>query len=175
MAEIKGFYDVKDIELNIKYELKNDMAIINLAGNLTTYNSQFFMGRVDLIIKSGIKKYIFDMSGVKYVSSTGIGAFTSILRDLDKFVPKGEMVLCGVQPKVFEIFNLLGFTSFFRYFDNQNIAENHFMKNIVSIFPKILMCPACQHKLKATKSGRFKCSTCKSIIVIDSDGKLFKE
>lgn len=85
------------------------------------------------------------------------------------------MVLCGIRHNIYEIFQLLGFGSFFRIFDTIDTAMLHFTEGASPIFPKILNCPVCSHKLKATKSGRFRCSTCKSIIVIDSDGKLFKE
>ncbi len=183
MKEIKGFYDVKNAELNIRLDQAEDVVIVRLTGDLNTYNSTFFSDRVRLIISAGIKKYVFDLSDLRYVSSTGIGAFTGILKDLGRIVPEGtpataspgEMVLCGIRPNVYEIFQLLGFSSFFRVFDNVDSAMLHFIGNTAPIFPKVLICPVCSHKLRATKSGRFRCGTCKSIIIIDSDGKLFKE
>ncbi|MBP5252041.1 MAG: anti-sigma F factor antagonist, partial [Treponema sp.] len=43
----------------------------------------------------------------------------------------------------------------------------------LSVFPKAVSCPVCSRKLKATKSGRFRCSDCKSIIAIDQTGHVF--
>jgi len=175
MTEIKGFYDVKNDELVIRLDQAGDVVIVRLTGEMNTSNSSFFLNRVQLIMGAGIRKYVFDLSGVKYVASTGIGAFTSILKDVGRLTPSGEMVLCGIRPNVYEIFQLLGFSSFFRIFDNVDTAMLHYTDYMAPIFPKILTCPVCSHKLKATKSGRFRCSTCKSIIIIDSDGKLFRE
>ena len=41
------------------------------------------------------------------------------------------------------------------------------------LFPKIFACPVCSKKLKATKSGRFRCSECKTILAIDNQGQVF--
>ena len=41
------------------------------------------------------------------------------------------------------------------------------------IFPKIFSCPVCSKRLKATKSGRFRCSECKTILAIDNSGQVF--
>ncbi|MBE6350425.1 MAG: anti-sigma F factor antagonist, partial [Spirochaetaceae bacterium] len=42
-----------------------------------------------------------------------------------------------------------------------------------SVFPKIFACPVCSKKLKAVKSGRFRCSECKTILAIDEQGQVF--
>ena len=41
------------------------------------------------------------------------------------------------------------------------------------LFPKIFQCPICSKKLKATRSGRFRCSECKTILAIDKAGQVF--
>ncbi|MFQ3547304.1 MAG: anti-sigma F factor antagonist, partial [Termitinemataceae bacterium] len=42
-----------------------------------------------------------------------------------------------------------------------------------TVFPKIFSCPICSKKLKAVKSGRFRCSECKTILAIDNAGQVF--
>ena len=39
-----------------------------------------------------------------------------------------------------------------------------------SIFPKVFACPMCTKHLRATRSGRFRCSECKSILAINDQG-----
>jgi ribosomal protein L37AE/L43A len=46
-------------------------------------------------------------------------------------------------------------------------------KKSSDVFPKIFQCPICSKKLKATKSGRFRCSECKTILAIDNSGQVF--
>ncbi|MFP4409721.1 MAG: anti-sigma F factor antagonist, partial [Spirochaetaceae bacterium] len=89
----------------------------------------------------------------------------------------GDLVLLEIQPKVYEVFQLLGFSQFFQIKDSLDDAVEHFQKDgqtvQSSVFPKIFKCPICSTKLKATKSGRFRCSNCKTILAIDSAGQVF--
>ncbi|MFW6223263.1 MAG: STAS domain-containing protein, partial [Spirochaetota bacterium] len=120
-------------------------------------------------------KLIFHCSGLNYVSSTGIGSFTAFLQAVK---PRGgDLVLLEIQPKVYEVFQLLGFSQFFNIKDNLDEAVEFFKKGGVSteseVFPKIFKCPICSKKLKATKAGRFRCSECKTILAIDNSGQVF--
>jgi anti-anti-sigma factor len=83
-----------------------------LTGYLDTYNSPDFQSHVNSLIESGIKKILFNCDGLDYISSTGIGAFTAFLKNLNQ--RKGDMVIFGLQNKVMEVFQLLGFTKFFK-------------------------------------------------------------
>lgn len=44
-----------------------------------------------------------------------------------------------------------------------------------NIFPKLFVCATCSKQLKVTKPGRFRCSECKSILSVDSQGKMSLE
>ncbi len=83
-----------------------------LNGYLDTYNSPEFQSHINELINSGVRQIIFNLSGLSYISSTGIGAFTSFMKSLRQ--KKGNMVLFGLQEKVLEVFSLLGFTKFFK-------------------------------------------------------------
>ena len=91
--------------------------------------------------------------------------------------PKGgDIVLLEIQPKVFEVFQLLGFSQFFNIKNSTEEAVSFFKSGSTqtnSLFPKIFSCPVCQRKLKATRAGRFRCSECKSILAIDGQGQVF--
>mgnify|MGYP003468052950 CR=1 FL=1 len=87
----------------------------------------------------------------------------------------GDVVLLEIQPKVYEVFQLLGFSQFFNIRNNQEEATSFFTNGegiLPDVFPAIVSCPVCRKKLKATKAGRFRCSGCKSIIAIDSDAEI---
>jgi len=108
-------------EITIKDSLKitpmqvggsGDIVQLILNGYLDTYNSPEFQSHVNELINSGMKFILFDLSDLNYISSTGIGAFTSFMKILKQ--KKGSMVLMGIQEKVMEVFQLLGFTKFFK-------------------------------------------------------------
>jgi len=109
------------------------------------------------------------------VSSTGIGSFTAFLKSVK---PRGgDLVLLEIQPKVYEVFQLLGFSQFFNIKENLEESVAFFAdkgdQEKAGPFPKIFKCPICSKKLKAVKAGRFRCSECKTILAIDNAGQVF--
>lgn len=175
---VPGFDEEKDDSLKIHLqevgEIKDGL-ILYLTGYIDTYNSNFFQNRVTKAVEAGYIKLIFSCGGLSYVSSTGIGSFTAFLKAVK---PRGgDLVLLEIQPKVYEVFQLLGFSQFFNIRDHLNEAVNFFNRKTVAktsdIFPKIFQCPICSKKLKASRSGRFRCPECKTILSIDKVGQVF--
>lgn len=174
---VPGFDDEKDDSLKItlsKIESVPNCISIILNGYVDTYNSSFFQKRIAKVVETGFVNLVFNCSALNYVSSTGIGSFTAFLKLVK---PKGgDIVLLEIQPKVFEVFQLLGFSQFFNIKNSTDEAIAYFNTgsvNVNSVFPKIFDCPVCQKKLKATRTGRFRCSKCKSILAIDGQGQVF--
>lgn len=173
---IPGFDDEKDDSLKISLE-KNDSVpkgiFIYLNGYIDTYNSTFFQKKITKIVEAGYINLIFNCSALNYVSSTGIGSFTVFLKLVK---PKGgDVVLLEIQPKVYEVFQLLGFSQFFNIKENTEEAINFFKNGAPqesSVFPKVFGCPVCGKKLRATRAGRFRCSECKSILAIDNSARV---
>lgn len=175
---VPGFDDEKDESLKIKLqkaERPEGVLILFLTGYIDTYNSNFFQKRVNRAIEAGFTKLVFHCGGLNYVSSTGIGSFTAFLKAVKP--RSGDIVLLEIQPKVYEVFQLLGFSQFFNIKDNLDEAVDFFSTGGVversDVFPKIFKCPICGKKLKATKAGRFRCSECKTILAIDTAGQVF--
>jgi len=176
---VPGFDDEKDDSLKIRLQkvdsVENCLTLF-LTGYIDTYNSNFFQKRVGKAIEAGFVRLIFNCGGLNYVSSTGIGSFTAFLKAVR---PRGgDIVLLEIQPKVYEVFQLLGFSQFFNIKDNSDEALNFFKQGgeqgqAASVFPKIFSCPICNKKLKASKPGRFRCSECKTILAIDNAGQVF--
>ena len=175
---VAGFDDEKDESLKLKLEKVNEVEgaiILHLTGYIDTYNSSYFQKRVQKVIEAGYNRLIFQCAGLNYVSSTGVGSFTSFLKAVK---PKsGDLVLLEIQPKVFEVFQLLGFSQFFNIKETLEDAVDFFKKGSSSedesSFPKVFSCPICSKKLKALKPGRFRCSECKTILAIDNAGQVF--
>ena len=103
---------------------------------------------------------------------------------------KGELILVKMIPKVYEVFKLLGFLSFFKIFSTFDEAKD-FLKNKKSggestqttvseavsensIFPLTSNCPVCSKDLRFSKPGKFRCPSCKSILSVTDDGKIEK-
>lgn len=175
---INGFDVEKDDSLKIRLQKLDSVKgclVLYLTGYIDTYNSNLFQKRVTKAIEAGYSKLIFHCGSLTYVSSTGIGSFTHFLKAVK---PRGgDLVLLEIQPKVYEVFQLLGFSQFFNIKDNLDEAVSFFGSDgdmrTDDVFPKIFRCPICSKKLKATKAGRFRCSECKTILAIDNSGQVF--
>jgi len=174
---VSGFDDEKDESLRIKLEKikeTHSCVMLTLTGYIDTYNSNFFQKRVQKAIDQGFIKLIFQCGSLNYVSSTGIGSFTTFLKAVK---PRGgDIVMLDIQPKVYEVFQLLGFSQFFNIKENLNDSINFFKieqsQEKPVTFPKVVSCPVCYKKLKAVKPGRFRCSECKNILAIDDAGQI---
>ncbi len=169
---VPGFDSEEDATLKVTLEeldgIKGGL-LIHLDGYIDTYNSGILQSRIEKAIGADFIYLIFQCTNLNYVSSTGIGAFTSFLKAL---TPKGgELVLLQLQPKVYEVFQLLGFAQFFNVHPSLDEALDFLRSSSggegASIFPKVFDCPVCAKKLKASKAGRFRCSECKTILSVD--------
>ncbi|MDR1909517.1 MAG: anti-sigma factor antagonist [Spirochaetaceae bacterium] len=175
---VLGFDDEKDESLKIKLQKVDEIEgclVLHLTGYIDTYNSNYFQKRIAKAIEAGYIKLIFHCGGLNYVSSTGIGSFTAFLKSVK---PKGgDLILLEIQSKVYEVFQLLGFSQFFTIKgtleDSISFFRSGAEKTHAAIFPKIFSCPICSKKLKAIKPGRFKCSGCNTILAIDNTGQVF--
>ena len=111
---VPGFDNERDESLKIKLENAPGIEkclVLTLSGRIDTDNSAYFQKHIQKLVEAGFMKLIFNCASLDYVSSTGIGSFTSFLKLLK---PKGgDLVLLEIQPKVFEVFQLLGFSQFF--------------------------------------------------------------
>ena len=150
-----------------------DALHVFLKGRIDSYNSEFFQDRLDKILEYGIVKIIFRCSGLDYVSSSGLGAFVV---EHKKFTSKqGIFVFTELKPKVYEVFQLLGFHRLF-CIATDTVDAGYFLResNTIKkeIFPFSFQCPICEKHLSATKSGYFRCPSCKSIITISENGEI---
>lgn len=170
---VPGFDDEKDQSISISLQSINDFEkgiYVVLNGAIDTYNSNFFQKKISSIIEAGYTNLIINCAALNYVSSNGIGCFTQFLNTLKSV--NGDMVLMSIQPKVYEVFSLLGFSQFFNIKDTVDEAIKHFKPDedmINQLFPFTFQCPMCQRTLKAPKSGKFRCSGCKIKIIVSEN------
>jgi anti-sigma B factor antagonist len=174
---VPGFDDDRDDSLRLRLQKIEDIEgciVIYMSGWVDLYSSNSFEKRVSKAIDAGYVKLIFQCSGVIFWSSVLIGAFTAFLK---RIKPRGgNIVLLEIQPKFYEYLQWLGFSQFFNIKENLDEAVSFFIayddEGKESSFPRIFKCPVCSKKLRASKSGRFRCSECKTILAIDNTAQV---
>ena len=70
---------------------------------------------------SSLGGLILDLGGVSYISSSGIGALTSLLVESKRM--KLRLDLARVTSKARDVIELLGFASFFRFIEGYEVEE----------------------------------------------------
>ncbi len=111
MKEEKN-YDLNGVTVTAQYSESDMVLLCTVKGNLETANSPAFLDVLEKELDGKpVKKMILELSELLYVSSTGIGSFTTLLINCKN---KGtDLILKNMNPKVKSVFDLLGFSSFF--------------------------------------------------------------
>jgi len=166
---------IESLELGLrKAEGIPGCAVVSMKGYIDTYNTPHFQRQMDKAVQVGYSRLVFDFSGITYISSSGIGAFTHLLKEVR---PRGgDLVFFGMVSRVYEVFQLLGFAGFFNFetslAEALDLLRSQSKSEAGQLFPKIFGCPICAKKLKTVKTGRFRCSECKTILVVDDSAQV---
>ncbi|MDR3114446.1 MAG: STAS domain-containing protein [Treponema sp.] len=175
---VQGFDDGQETDLTIRLariDTLKEGLIVYLRGYLNTYNTDYFQKLVIKGIEAGYTKLIFQCGELTYLSSTGIGSFSRILALVK---PRGgNIVFCALQPRVYEIFQILGFTQVFvikpTLEASVDVCCNGALEESNRRYPMHCTCPVCSSPLQAVQPGRFHCGECKTILAVDRQGQVF--
>ncbi len=72
------------------------------------------------LVNSGTRKLVCNFSQNEYISSAGLRVFLSTLKMMKK--TDGNIVLCGLQPYVQEVFDMAGFSQLFKIYSSEDEA-----------------------------------------------------
>lgn len=107
--------------LEFSYTIHNQVLIITPQGEkLDATNASAFKEKVlDLIRQTGLVKLVVDLSYVQFIDSSGLGAFLTIQRTLNK--QEGALKLANLNKSIQTIFEIV---SMHRILDIFPIAED---------------------------------------------------
>lgn len=77
-----------------------------------------------LVEKSGKKQILLDWSNLEYVSSAALGKFITLKRLVDG--ASGKLVLCGIDPAIYEVFEMTKLNELFKIERGQKDALETF-------------------------------------------------
>ncbi len=107
-----------------KIGAQSDVALIKLRGFLDTIAAYDLQEKGDELIEEGIYKHIIDCEHLEYISSAGIETFYNMVQKLQK--NHGEVIFTHVPDKIYNLFNLIGTTTFFQIKDTIREATKEF-------------------------------------------------
>ena len=110
--------------MEISGKTVRDVEIVFINGRLDAYNSNLVEEKLDKLIDSGKTNIVADLSGVEYISSSGLRVMLSSLKKLNAM--GGNLKLSSLQPYVMEVFKIAGFTKLFQSYNDEQEATNSF-------------------------------------------------
>ena len=101
-----------------------DIKVVEIEGNLDTNTSPNAQERIDQLIQAGAIKILFDFEKVNYISSAGLRVLLATAKLLRK--EGGDLRLCNMNHNVQDVFEISGFSSILKVFDNKDDAIDGF-------------------------------------------------
>lgn len=112
-----------DLKVNIEYPSES-IAVVRAKGYIDTVTVPEMEKSIHGIIGKKIYKIIVDLASINYVSSAGWGVFVSELKDLRS--NDGDIVLIGMSPEVYDVYELMEFSQILKSFSSINESLEHY-------------------------------------------------
>ncbi len=98
--------------------------VISLGGYLDAHTASELESLMQHTINEGCRRIIVDFEHLDYISSAGLGVFMVFIESVRS--EGGDIKLAAMRPKVFTVFDLLGFPVLFEIFDTVDAAITAF-------------------------------------------------
>lgn len=96
-------------EVNHKHE--GELEFLYLRGYLDAHTAPDLEDAIGNLVKGGKNKIVINLRELDYISSAGLGVFMAFIEEIRE--SGGDIKLAELKPKVFTVFDLLGFPMLF--------------------------------------------------------------
>jgi anti-sigma B factor antagonist len=103
---------------------EDDIMILDLAGELDAHTAPEFESALELARAGGHARLVVNGAELQYVSSAGLGVFMAFVEPFR--TAGGDLKVAALQPRVFEVFDLLGFPLIFDVRETEEEAARAF-------------------------------------------------
>lgn len=101
-----------------------DTTRLVLEGYLDAFTAPLFERALQEEVDEGRLRLVVDGSRLSYISSAGLGVFMTFVGEVrDR---GGDLKICGLSPRLREVFDLLGFATIFDLVEDADAAEGLF-------------------------------------------------
>ncbi|MBZ5601460.1 MAG: STAS domain-containing protein [Acidobacteriia bacterium] len=115
------------MSLEIRDTEREGIAIVALKGRLTVNEAGAVREKVAQLLAAGRKNFVFDLGGVDYIDSTGLGALVICFTTIKK--AEGAMKLENLNKRNIELLVLTKLHTIFEVFSSEEDAVNSFFPN----------------------------------------------
>jgi anti-sigma B factor antagonist len=115
---------MSEVELDIVVENHKRCSVVTVSGRVDSSNANNLDNTLKELLDTETANIILELSGVEYMSSAGLRAIVSALRDAKK--KRGDVKVVTPSDRVAEVFSLAGLLPLFETFDDLTAAVGSF-------------------------------------------------
>ena len=104
----------------------NDVSILYIKGYLDAHTAPKLEQELQDLINKQKFKIIVNFKELNYISSAGLGVFMGFIETIRE--KSGDIKLTNMSPKIFRVFDLLGFPTLYDIFEKEEEAVKKFSK-----------------------------------------------
>jgi anti-sigma B factor antagonist len=98
--------------------------VVDLNGYLDAHTAPQLEEAFRELLEDNRYNIIVNFSELTYISSAGLGVFMAFIEDVRS--NQGDIKLVGMSPKVYNVFDLLGFPTLYEIYDDELQAQQKF-------------------------------------------------
>ena len=102
----------------------SDITILDLKGYLDAHTAPKLEQEFQDLISKQKYKIIVNFKQLNYISSAGLGVFMGFIETIRE--NEGDIKLTEMSPKIFRVFDLLGFPTLYDIIENEEDAKKKF-------------------------------------------------
>ena len=105
---------------SVGFRTGNQVEVLDLIGELDAHTAADFEAAIQKCRDDQQFRIVVNGANLKYISSAGLGVFMAYIDELRE--QGGDIKIAALQPKVFNVFDLLGFPVLFDIVDTEEEA-----------------------------------------------------
>ena len=108
----------------ITRENENNYSVLFLSGFLDAHTANELEQEFENLIEEKRYNIVVNFADLYYISSAGLGVFMGYIETIRE--NKGDIKMCSMTPKIYRVFDLLGFPTLYDIVDSQEKAVELF-------------------------------------------------
>ncbi len=96
------------------------MSTLKIGGFLDAHTAPALEEAIQRLVDEGRYNIVIDFRELTYISSAGLGVFMGFIEEIRS--KKGDIKMCSMSPKIYRVFDLLGFPTIYQIFEKYDEA-----------------------------------------------------
>jgi anti-sigma B factor antagonist len=111
-------------DFKINFRESSNINIVDLKGYLDAHTAPELEGAFQKLMSSNQYNIVVNFKNLSYISSAGLGVFMAYIEEVRK--NNGDIKLANMSPKIFNVFDILGFPLLYEIYKDEKEALTKF-------------------------------------------------